>query len=393
MMSGVRSTPPSPALPVFARLRPAADEPPQAPPKWSVLVYSAADNNLYPYMLHDVAEMERVGSDAHTHVLVQIDHGRDGGGAQRIALRSDAALGGTPDVVDSPVEESLGSVNMGASDTLAGALRWALQKYPAEHTMLVISDHGNAWKGCCEDDSHLGWMNLPALKNALQTVTQETGRKLDVIGFDACLMANTEVAWQLKDQARYMVASEQTEGADGWPYTPILTPDTLTSMQAHMTQRLDLEPEALVKMIVEKSADTPNVIRTLSAVDLEKMEPLKDALVGLRGALLESGVTQPQLRDVLKQCERFFGYRDLGHWLKLLETDTQITAPAVKTAVQRVQEAYRDVIVAEQHSPEHPNATGLTIHLTKPNDTATYMALDFQKATDWVAVGNKTGPP
>ena len=32
-------------------------------PQWTVLQYSAADNNLYPWMLHDVAEMEQVGSD------------------------------------------------------------------------------------------------------------------------------------------------------------------------------------------------------------------------------------------------------------------------------------------------------------------------------------------
>lgn len=387
-MTPLASTP-HPTLPRAT----ASDAPPTAPRKWTVLLYSAADNDLRPWMEHDVAEMEQVGGDQNTNLLVQIDRGRAGGGCQRIALQSDASLGGAPDVIDSPVDQDLGQVNMASADTLAGALRWAMQKYPAEHFMLVISDHGNAWKGCCQDDSHLGWMNLPALKSALQTVTAETGRKLDVVGFDACLMASTEVAWQLKDQARYMVASEQTEGADGWPYTPILGNGRLEALQARLNQRLNTTPEELVKRIVGKSADTPEITHTLSAIDLEKMAPLQQALIDLRGALLAPQVTQGQLREVLAGCEHFFGYRDLGHWLSLLSADGPVNDPAVKAAAQRAQEAYRDLIIAEQHNGDHPNASGLTIHLTKPNDVYTYMALDFQKATDWVAVGNKTGPP
>ena len=69
-----------------------------APPrKWTILQYSAADNNLYPWMQADVAEMERVGSDENTNLLVQIDHGRGNNvGCQRLKLESDASLGGTP---------------------------------------------------------------------------------------------------------------------------------------------------------------------------------------------------------------------------------------------------------------------------------------------------------
>ncbi len=369
--------------------------PQQAPPrKWTILQYSAADNNLYPWMLTDVCEMERVGSDEFTNLLVQIDHGRDHGGCKRLALQSDASLGGDPDQVDSPVLEDLGQTNMSHGETLKNSLVWAMQNYPAEHYMLIVSDHGNSWKGCCSDDSHMGWMSMPTLSNAIQRATAETGQKLDVIGFDACLMANTEVAFQLKDQARYMVASEQTEGADGWPYTPILGPKALEAVQRSLRERIDLEPEELVKLIVEKSADTPDVIRTLSAVDLQKMDGLKDAMIELRGAILDAEVPQAKLRDVLKQCQKFFGYRDLGHWLRLLRDDEQLGEnKAIQAGVERVLGEYNRVVIAEQHSPACPNASGLTIHLTKPNDYQGYLALDFQKATDWVAIGNQTGPP
>ena len=48
------------------------------------------------------------------------------------------------------------------------------------------------------------------------------GRKLDVLGLDACLMAMGEVGYQSKGSASFMIGSEQTEPAEGWPYTAVL---------------------------------------------------------------------------------------------------------------------------------------------------------------------------
>jgi hypothetical protein len=50
----------------------------------------------------------------------------------------------------------------------------------------------------------------------LDTVKSSTGIVFDVIGFDACEMAYLEVAYQIKDHAKVMVASQDV----GWVYGP-----------------------------------------------------------------------------------------------------------------------------------------------------------------------------
>ena len=45
------------------------------------------------------------------------------------------------------------------------------------------------------------------------------GRKLDLLGFDTCLMSAYEVALQLAPYAEKLLASEETEPGHGWQYT------------------------------------------------------------------------------------------------------------------------------------------------------------------------------
>ena len=45
------------------------------------------------------------------------------------------------------------------------------------------------------------------------------GRKLDLIGFDACLMASLESMTVWSDYAEHYVGSEELEPGDGWDYS------------------------------------------------------------------------------------------------------------------------------------------------------------------------------
>ena len=56
----------------------------------------------------------------------------------------------------------------------------------------------------------------------IKTAVDSFGTKLEFIGFDACLMANVETAYALKDGASFLIASEETEPGTGWDYIKIL---------------------------------------------------------------------------------------------------------------------------------------------------------------------------
>ncbi|MBW1675421.1 MAG: hypothetical protein JRF30_01090 [Deltaproteobacteria bacterium] len=68
------------------------------------------------------------------------------------------------------------------------------------------------------DDTSGDALDNQELKNVLSGVSQRIGRKIDILGLDACLMNMIEVAYQLKDCVQVMVGSEEEEPFDGWPY-------------------------------------------------------------------------------------------------------------------------------------------------------------------------------
>lgn len=54
------------------------------------------------------------------------------------------------------------------------------------------------------------------------TAAKVIGRKVDLVGFDSCYMAMLEIAYQIKDAARYLLASQDCEEKDGWNYHHLL---------------------------------------------------------------------------------------------------------------------------------------------------------------------------
>ena len=52
------------------------------------------------------------------------------------------------------------------------------------------------------DDTSKDFLDNVELKKVLAEVKRQTGRELDVLGFDACLMSMVEIAYQLRGTAR-----------------------------------------------------------------------------------------------------------------------------------------------------------------------------------------------
>ncbi|MCD6488404.1 MAG: hypothetical protein J7K21_04185 [Desulfurococcales archaeon] len=106
----------------------------------------------------------------------------------------------------------MGEVNTGDPDTLKSFIEFVVGNYPAEHYMLIIWDHGGgpggaAWDYSSDDD----YLTLKEIREAVE----EAGVHLDIIGFDACLMATIDAAYEFRNVADYLVASEETEPGHG----------------------------------------------------------------------------------------------------------------------------------------------------------------------------------
>ena len=139
----------------------------------------------------------------------------------------------------------LGESTCPIPSTLVDFVTWAMQTYPADKYVLILSDHGMGWPGGWSDGDSPGDggnrnrnipLTWPLDSNLLPDGTghrlwarsgSQTGLdKFELIGMDACLMGQLEVFSALAPHARYAVASQETEPALGWAYTSFL--ETLT---------------------------------------------------------------------------------------------------------------------------------------------------------------------
>ena len=95
--------------------------------------------------------------------------------------------------------------------------------YPADQYMLILWDHGfGALKGYGYDTRS----DYDAIDSAeiIQTMNStgvfaNDGKKLALVGYDACLMAGLETCLAWAPFARYFAGSEQEEGENGWNYS------------------------------------------------------------------------------------------------------------------------------------------------------------------------------
>ena len=121
-------------------------------------------------------------------------------------------------VADLPLQPSY------ESQTLADFLTFCKDEYPADHSVLVLWDHGGGPFGYGNDSIYDGQFTLADIRQALESVydPDSKDKAFDIIGFDACLMSTLEVTHALDGFADYYVLSEEIEPGDGWDYTPWL---------------------------------------------------------------------------------------------------------------------------------------------------------------------------
>ena len=114
--------------------------------------------------------------------------------------------------------------NMGDPATLSDFLEWGIQEYPAEKMGVIFWNHGSGIQnGVCIDPCfQFDSLSLAELEYAFSTSCKKMNRRFDMIGFDTCLSGSLEYANVLAPYAKYMVASAETEPADGWEYTTIV---------------------------------------------------------------------------------------------------------------------------------------------------------------------------
>ena len=269
-----------------------------------------------------------------------------------------------PVQINSQLKSNLGELNMGDYQTLVDFANWAMTNYPAQKYLLVIWNHGGGFRSPAYTTKDIAWdytngedkITMPELEDALSAVSSQTGKKIDIVGMDACLMAMTEVAYQIKDYAGIMVASEENEPGDGWPYDSIL---------AQLVSNPTMSAEQLATDIVDKyifSYSSGNV--TQSAIDLSCMDILAGQLSNLALAIKSDSFTSKSRYIVGAVNSQYYGDPDFIDLYDLCnQLLTYSNSLEVKNIASNIQQTLDDAILKSGYiGGKVSNSKGLSIY-------------------------------
>jgi len=306
--------------------------------RWTVMVYFAADDVGEPGKAN-LEKIKMAGSDDNVAMIAQFN---PSGNTQttRYWLRNGTHL-------EEDVVERLSNIETGNPKSLIDFVKWGIGNAPADHYMLVLWGHGDGWqsednagraagrtvqrkidaekikrflKGAGLDREKIDempgeqldklldtlvllpdWvirdmrspdiMDGKELKAALTKISKESlgGGKIDILGMDSCLMAMIEVGYQVRDSVRLMVACEDVEPIESWPYDFILS---------ELKKHPDMDAEQFGQVIVRKytiSYVERKDFVTQSVCDLSKADDLGMAISTL-AKRLEAALDHPDLR-------------------------------------------------------------------------------------------------
>jgi hypothetical protein len=393
---------------------------------WTVMVLLAGDNDLSTAGEIDLEEMRRVGSTPGVHVVAQFDRA----GAEGTRRFHVEPAGVAEEIV------ALGETDCGDPSTLRDFVRWATGRYPADRYALVLWSHGGGWapadidalarsqgvtgfslreaneraatplgrvlfrstwmrllsrstpaeRAICSDDGSGHSLDTVELGHVLAAIARDLGRPIDVLGLDACLMSSLEVAFEVRPFVDVMVASEEVEPSDGWPYARVLR---ALVAKPDLTAR-DLGARIVAEYVGDYRERGYEGDVTLAALDLKRLGELVSRLDDLVGALF---LDLPAAVNVVWTAQRrapHFCRQTQWDIARLAENIARLaTSDPVRRSAEAVAQGVRSrangpMIASDQSGPGVTGCGGLGIYLPPLVRTSPYYGeLAFASGCRW----------
>lgn len=321
---------------------------------WNFVVFMNADNNLcHPFAQNDLSEMKSTNVSETTNLIVVYD----------CTMYGDSRIFKIENGQEIAISHQFGSeFDMGDYKFFTEAMKLILSQNHAKNTMVTLWNHGSGWnksrkqnKGISYDDQSGNHINTPQVGLALAEISKMA--KIDILGFDACLMQMMEIVVEVSPYVDYQIGSEYSEPGDGWNYAAI------TSALANKPDKITLG-----KVIVDSFVDF------YAVSDSEEMmtDPIQLSMVDTKNALMlayqirDNMATMPLIRFNTVQTI-YFEFKDMGSFLKRINNEQMI-------------EAYQNSIVYSRDN--NGRTSGMSVYLTK-YPSMSYHELFFDQTTSW----------
>ncbi len=361
--------------------------------EWTIMVFVNGKNNLEEYALKDMNEMELVGSTDKLNIVTEVGRTRgfdssdgDWKTVRRYLVQKDTDTAR----ITSPVLAEFPKVDMGDYRSVIDFAKWAKTAYPAKKYMLIIWNHGAGWikgpvsaaRGISYDDETGHNVTTPQLG----TILKEIGG-VDVYGSDACLMQMAEVVYELKDYAKFIVGSEETEPGDGYTYDTFLAP---------VAARPAMGAEELARLTVDAYADHYADVREGSTQSYVRTAALPGFLAASNAfvsAVFKAG--EKDLTHTAAYTAQSYAYpenKDLYHFVQLVLAKSK--NEDVKAKGQALLSYITGQLVGHNRTtnglggysgpgPDYGDSHGIAVYLPGIEAPAEYAGLQWAKASNW----------
>jgi hypothetical protein len=337
--------------------------------QWTFMIYVCADNDLESSWAPNLAKLEGVGSTTSVHFVALVDL-LSTETVELIHIEQ-----GSHTVVATYPEQ-----DMGNPTTAINFVNTAKSLYPASKYLLDFWDHGNGWDYFCWDQTTDTWLDVPKLGQIMHSVGF-----IDIVGFDACDMAQIEVYYELVGHTSYAVGSEETIPLIGWPYdTNAQDLVNNPSQDAHTyATELVVNYGELYSSLKGYGAET------FSAIDVNQIPALTTAFTTWT-TTMQANLAQYKSKytSALRNSKKMWAtnyYVDMGDYMNRLLAQS-IPATLV-TDTQNVRTALSNAVIASWYGKKQSNIYGLTFYWAKGNLWASarpyYLAVNWGQATGW----------
>ncbi len=352
--------------------------------KWTYLVYMNAVNDLEEFAPLNIHQMEQAGSDDNVNIVVQCQrssHYDTSNGNWNDARRYFITRQNDTSNINSPLmsQKSSDDIDMGNASEMRAFIDWGVATFPAQKYCLVIWNHGAGWRKArikpssgrgvsynYDTDTHIDTIEMPG------AIAMPGGRKWDLLAYDSSLMQMAEVNYEVRNQARYIVGSEESPPGAGYPYDVFLK---------QLAANPDMEPTTLGFNMAQAAGDkygrqtSPGI--TQSVIDASKLDALAPALDNLGAQLSRvKNIYGPQIISARNSADYYeYPYtenKDLLDFLHYLvdpptgSTVSPIPDAGVQSAVSNLRGLLGTTILKNINSEEHSGSNGLALFIPSP---------------------------
>ena len=194
----------------------------------TVIVYMIANNNLHDNAIQNINEMEESWGDYNGNLIVYISSRE--GTPYILEIKHDNS-----NLINSKIVKEYPAQNSCEISTMRSVYTDIMTMYPAKSYGTILWSHATGWLPSnttflYDQRSAIHDPGVPRLKSfgdedgykmEISDLAKALPDNLDFIIFDACLMANVESIYDLKDKANYIIASSTEILEMGFPYAKI----------------------------------------------------------------------------------------------------------------------------------------------------------------------------